>query len=116
MQPAPDRSPAERDRAVDRVRRLTIGSTIAGMVGLGAFGGLAALSDSGMSTDGVTTAAISDASSGGAATTAPAPTASTDQSATTDDSATSGSAATTDDSSSAVTQSSGTAHATSGGS
>ncbi len=30
MQPATDRSPAERDRAVDRVRRLTIGSTIAG--------------------------------------------------------------------------------------
>jgi len=36
------RRPADRDRAVDRIRRLTIGTTVAGIVAVGGVGILAA--------------------------------------------------------------------------
>jgi len=57
MKTAARRSPADRDRAVARLRALTIGSSIASIAAVGGFGAVAALSHDGTSTD-VTTAAI----------------------------------------------------------
>src|SRR4029079_170950 len=51
------RNSHDRDRAVDRIRRLTVGTTVAGIVGIGAFGGLAATTWRGTDTT-VTTAAV----------------------------------------------------------
>ena len=51
------RNSHDRDRAVDRIRRLTVGTTVAGIVGIGAFGGLAATTWRGTGTT-VTTAAV----------------------------------------------------------
>ena len=57
MKTAARRSPAERDRAVGRLRALTIGSSIASIAAVGGFGTMAALSYHGTSTD-ITTAAV----------------------------------------------------------
>ena len=81
------RRPADRDRAVDRIRRLTIGTTVAGIVAVGGFGGLAAATWRGADAQ-VTTAAITttddDAASGSGAATS---TTSDDESSTTTDDA-----------------------------
>src|SRR5882672_5577548 len=57
MKSATRRSPADRDRAVARLRTLTIGSSIASVAAIGGFGAMAALSYDGTSTD-ITTAAV----------------------------------------------------------
>lgn len=54
--PAP-RTPADRDRAVARLRTLTIGSGLAGVLAVGGFGVLAARTYDGTS-NGITTAAL----------------------------------------------------------
>lgn len=51
------RSPADRDRAVARLRSLTIGTSIASLAAVGGFGAMAALSYDGTS-GGITTAAV----------------------------------------------------------
>jgi hypothetical protein len=50
MNAAKRTTPADRNRAVARLRRLTIGTTIAGLAAVGGFGTLAAVSYSGHST------------------------------------------------------------------
>ena len=65
MKTAVRRSPADRDRAVARLRAITIGTGIAGVAAVGGFGALAAASYDGGSTD-VTTAAITTTATGGA--------------------------------------------------
>src|SRR3954451_8166476 len=68
MKTAARRSPGDRDRAIARLRALTIGSSIAGVAAVGGFGALAAASYDG-STTGITTAAVtSDTSATGAGT------------------------------------------------
>ena len=116
------RRPADRDRAVDRVRRLTVGTTVAGIVAIGGFGGLAAATYRGAETQ-VTTAAVPV--TGGADDTS-ASTSSTSDDATSDDATaapttSAGSTATSPTNTStatspSVTSTTGTAHATSGGS
>lgn len=113
------RRPADRDRAVDRIRRLTIGTTVAGIVAVGGFGGLAAATWHGTETT-VTTAAVTstgdDAASG--SNTGSSAATDDDTSTTTDDVAatapptTSSTQATTP----TVTANRGSAHATTGGS
>jgi hypothetical protein len=61
------RAVADRDRAIARLRTLTLGTTIASIAAVGAFGAVAAVSYSGTGTD-VTTAA---ATSGNTATATP---------------------------------------------
>jgi hypothetical protein len=56
MKTAARRSPADRDRAVARLRALTIGTSIASFAAVGGFGAMAALSYDG-TTGGITTAA-----------------------------------------------------------
>ena len=107
------RSPADRDRAVARLRAITIGSTLAGFAAVGGFGAMAAASYHGTPTD-VTTAALtgSTATSGSAATT-------TDPSSTTTKTTTTGSAATGTSSARATaapTATTGTAHVSTGSS
>jgi hypothetical protein len=51
-------SPADRDRAVGRLRALTIGTTVAGVAAVGGFGSIAALSNHGVATGDVVTAAV----------------------------------------------------------
>jgi hypothetical protein len=57
MKTATLRSPADRDRAVARLRALTIGTSIASIAAVGGFGAMAAQSYAGASTD-ITTAAV----------------------------------------------------------
>jgi hypothetical protein len=100
------RSPADRDRAVARLRTLTIGSAVGGLVAMGAFGAVAAASNRGTESAAIVTAAISTsgtATSTGTntiATPAPTSTSNTSTSTTTP----------------TVTSTSGSVHATSGGS
>jgi len=115
------RSSHDRDRAVDRIRRLTVGTTVAGIVGIGAFGGLAATTWRGTDTT-VTTAAVStttgdDAGSGsgaGSSTGSDDGTSTTtdDTTATPSPTATANTQATTP----TVTATGGAAHATTGSS
>lgn len=58
MKTATRRSPADRDRAVARLRALTIGSGIASAVAVGGFGALAAVTYRGASDTIVTAAAV----------------------------------------------------------
>jgi len=51
------RNPADRDRALTRLRMLTIGTSVASVAAVGAFGAVAALSYSGGGRD-LTTAAL----------------------------------------------------------
>jgi hypothetical protein len=103
MKTAARRSSGDRDRAVARLRALTIGSSIAGIAAVGGFGALAAVSYDGASTD-VTTAAIvsSDMSSS-----------TSDTSTTTSSGRTS---TTTTQATAAPTATTGTAHAATGSS
>jgi hypothetical protein len=71
MKTAARRSPGDRDRAIARLRALTIGSSIAGIAAVGGFGALAAASYDGSAT-GITTAAVTTDTStadGGTSTT-----------------------------------------------
>ena len=113
------RRPADRDRAVDRIRRLTIGTTVAGIVAVGGFGGLAAATYRGADTQVTTAAAIAttggDAASGsdtGSSTASDDGTSTATDDTTTSPSATSDTLATTP----TVTSTAGSAHATTGGS
>jgi hypothetical protein len=99
------RSPGERDRAVARLRAITIGTTIAGVAAVGGFGAVAAISYSGGSSDVITAAAVTT----GTATTTDASGAATSTAATDTIQATPAPTATT-----ATTSVS--AHATTGGS
>jgi hypothetical protein len=105
------RSPVDRDRAVARLRRITIGTSIASLAAVGGFGAIAALSDDGTSADLTTAAAVT---AGGGATTdsaaaaaeAAAPAATTTTTTTT----------TTVQATAAPTAAAATAHATTGSS
>jgi len=110
------RRPADRDRAVDRIRTLTVGTTVAGIVGIGAFGGLAATTWRGADAQ-VTTAAITttgDDAASGSSTAADddTSTATDDTTATPSPTAT----ANTQTTSPTVTATGGAAHATTGSS
>jgi hypothetical protein len=52
------RSPADRDRAMARLRTLTIGSAVGGFAAVAAFGAVAAASDRGTDSTAIITAAI----------------------------------------------------------
>src|SRR5258705_6881639 len=112
MKTAARRSPGDRDRAVARLRALTIGTSIASVAAVGAFGALAAISYDGSTSD-VTTAAIvstdTSTSAGGTSSTTSGST-STSSGAS---SATSGSTSTTQ-STASPTATTGTAHAATG--
>jgi len=106
MKTATRRSPADRDRAVARLRALTIGSSIASIAAVGGFGAIAALSYHGNSTD-ITTAAVTTA---GATTTTDGGTSATTGTTTTN------STTTTAQATAAPTATTGTAHAVTAGS
>ena len=100
MKTATRRSPANRDRAVARLRAITIGSSIASIAAVGGFGAVAALSYGGAMTD-ITTAAVTTAGS----------TTTTDGGTSTADSTTTNSTTTTTQATAAPTAATGTAHA-----
>ena len=78
------RSPADRDRAVDRLRAITIGTSLASIAAVGGFGAIAALSHDGTSTDITTAAATTGATtSADSATTGPTTTGTTTTTTTT---------------------------------
>ena len=109
MKTSARRSPADRDRAVARLRAITIGTGLASIAAVGGFGAIAALSYDGTSTD-ITTAAVTT----GAATTSV-------DSATTGPTTTTGTTTTTTttttvQATAAPTATSGTAHAATGSS
>ena len=63
-------TPSERDRAVGRLRALTIGTAVAGVIATAGLGTVAAVSNPGSSTaDGATTAAVGGSSSDSTSTT-----------------------------------------------
>lgn len=101
MKTAARRSPADRDRAVARLRALTIGTSIASVAALGGFGAVAALSYTGAPTE-ITTAAITTSGS-----------TTTGSTTTSDTTTTTGSSSTA---TAAPTAATGTAHAATGGS
>jgi|SRR5689334_3955738 hypothetical protein len=73
------RSPADRDRAVARLRTLTIGSAVGGFAAVAVFGAVAAASDRGVDSTTIVTAAITanrtSATTAATTTTTAAPTA-----------------------------------------
>jgi hypothetical protein len=105
MKTAGRRSPADRDRAVARLRALTIGSSIASIAAVGGFGFMAAHSYAGASTD-ITTAAVTTV---GSTTTTDGGTSAT--TATTGTSTATSSTTTTTQATAAPTATTGTAHA-----
>jgi len=110
------RSPADRDRAVARLRAITIGSTLAGFAAVGGFGAMAAASYHGTPTDVTTAALTGSTATGGSAATTTDPSSTTATTATT---ATTGSAATGTSSARATaapTATTGTAHVSTGSS
>jgi hypothetical protein len=104
MKTAARRSPADRDRAVARLRTLTIGTGIAGFAAIGVFGSVAALSYDG-TTDVVTAAAVATIDSATSTGSTPTTPTTSTTSGTTSVQATA-----------APTTSSGTAHAATGSS
>jgi hypothetical protein len=104
------RRPADRDRAVDRIRSLTVGATVAGIIAVGGFAGLAAATWRGADSTITTAAVITTTADAAAGFTAGTSTTSGDT--TTTPAATPAPTATTP----AVTSATGAAHATSGGS
>ena len=112
MTPATARTSADRDRAVDRVRRLTVGAGVAGVVAVGAFGGLAAMTYRGADAT-VTTAAVTTTTTGSTTQAA-----SDDDAATDDDTtnATTTTRTTSGTTTPTVTTTTGSGHATTGGS
>jgi hypothetical protein len=113
MKTAARRSPRDRDRAVARLRALTIGTSIAGITAVGGFAVIAAISYDGTTTE-VTTAAIvsTDTSSaaGGTSSTTTGSTSTTSGSTSTSGSTTSTQATV------APTATTGSAHAATGSS
>jgi hypothetical protein len=109
MNPDTRRNPADRDRAIGRLRTITIGTSLASLAAVGGFGAVAAATYTGGSAD-LTTAAITTT----AGTTDTSSSVSTTTStATTSTSGSSGVQATP---APTTTTSSGTTHATTGGS
>ena len=104
MTTATRRSPIDRDRAIARLRAITIGTTIASAAAVGGFGIIAARSHDGSSTA-VTTAALDSATATGRTTTTDPSTTGTTTTGTTQVQATA-----------APTTSTGTAHAATGSS
>ena len=108
MKTATRRSPRDRDRAVARLRALTIGTSIASVAAVGAFSTVAAISYDGTPTQ-VTTAAIvssdTSTSAGGSSSTTSGST-----------STTQATAAPTSQATAAPTTATGTAHAATGSS
>ena len=98
------RSPGERDRAIARLRSITIGTTVISIVAVGGFGAVAALSDSD-ATPAITTAALTSTSAA----------ATSDTSATTD-TIQATAAPTAASTAASATTSTASAHATTGGS
>jgi hypothetical protein len=92
-------SPAERDRAVARLRTMTIATTLAGIAAVGGFATIAAASDRGEATTDAVTAAVTTSDQATTTTT-------TDQSST----------ASTATTAPTVASPSGSAHASTGGS
>lgn len=109
MTNAQRRSPADRDRAVARVRTITIASALGSLAAVAVFGAAAAVSYDGTTSNGIVTAAVTSASG----TTSQATTSPTPASATTAATA-SGSTGTT--TTPTIASTNGSAHATSGGS
>jgi hypothetical protein len=103
-------SPTDRDRAVRRLRAITIGTSLAGVAAVGAFGAIAAASYDGTTTD-VTTAAVTTTS-----TSTTDGTSSTTSSGTSTTSGTTSTTSTSLQTTTTPTTTSGTAHATTGGS
>jgi hypothetical protein len=118
------RSPADRDRAVAKLRTLTIGSAIGGLVAFGAFGAVAAASYRGSESTAIVTAAVSTSgtssatstTTGTSMTSAPATDDSTTAAAAATATATATAIATTTTTLPTVTSTVGAAQATSGGS
>jgi hypothetical protein len=106
MKTSARRSPADRDRAVARLRILTIGTGIASVAAVGGFGAMAALSYDGTSGGTATTAIVT--ADGGSTTSATMTAPSTSTTTTSGSSAVQATAA--------PTAASGTAHATTGSS
>ena len=78
MNSAARRSSADRDRAVGRLRTMTIGTGLAGVVAVGGFGAIAAASYDGTSADdGAITAAVRTTAAGTTPTTSTTSTTST---------------------------------------
>ncbi|HLO36281.1 MAG TPA: hypothetical protein VK194_09370 [Candidatus Deferrimicrobium sp.] len=111
MKKSTRRSPADRDRAVARLRALTIGTGVAGLAAVGGFGAIAAASYDGGAA-GITTAAI--VSADGSTTATGASTTGTTTTGTTTTTATSGT--TSVQATAAPTAATGTAHAATGSS
>jgi hypothetical protein len=115
MTTAARRSPADRDRAVARLRALTLGTSLASLVAVGGFGALAALSYDGTSGDIVTAVAVTTdnaTTTAGISTTGTSTT--TDTTTTTNAGATTGTASV--QATAAPTVATGTAHAATGSS
>jgi hypothetical protein len=112
MKTATPRSPIDRDRAIARLRAITIGSSIASIAAVGGFGAVAALSYGGASTD-ITTAAVTTA---GSTTTTDGGTSTTSGTTTTTGTTTTNSTTTTTQATAAPTATTGTAHAVTAGS
>jgi acetyl/propionyl-CoA carboxylase alpha subunit len=110
MTTAARRTPADRDHAVARLRTMTIGTGIAGVLAVGAFGALAAASDDGTSGD-VTTAALATTDTSTSTTSGTTTDAATTSTTTSTDSTTTTTQATT-----APTAATGSAHAATGSS
>jgi len=100
MNGATRRSPTDRDRAVARLRAITLGTGLAGVAAIGGFGAIAGASYDGSTTDGALTAAVA----AGQTSTSAAETTTTSSSAA------------TPSATPAPTASSATAHATTGSS
>jgi len=111
MKTAARRTPADRDRAVARLRALTIGTSIASIAAVGGFSAIAALSYDGTTTD-VTTAAIVSTDT----TTATTGTTSTTSTTSGSTSTTTTTGTTTTQATAAPTTTTGTAHAATGSS
>jgi len=119
MNAPPTRRPADRDRAVDRIRHLTVATAVAGIIAVSGFSGLAAVTwrgaEAGVTTADVTTTTSDDTSGATSGTSAGSDDTAT-TSTTSSDSTTSTSTPAPTPTTPTVTSTTGAAHATSGGS
>jgi hypothetical protein len=116
MNSAERRSPADRDRAVTRLRTITIGTGLAGVVAVGGFGAIAALSDDGTGTsEGVITAAVTT-DAGATTSTTSTSTGTTSATSTAATTSTSNSTSSSLSSTTTPVTTTGTAHASTGSS
>jgi hypothetical protein len=112
MNSASRRSPADRDRAVGRLRTITIGTGLAGVVAVGGFGAIAAASYDGTTvSDGVITAAVTIEAASTTSTTSAATSGASTTTSTTSSSSSTGLSTTT-----APATTTGSAHASTGSS